>query len=59
MLFGVAFATTIRSSPTGVTPKVFNIGTAIQCDVARLPLSSPAAARITEPEHTDAVHVAV
>ena len=50
---------TIRSSPTGVTPNGFSIGTHIQCDVARLPSSNPAAARITEPEHTDAVHVAV
>src|SRR6201988_866211 len=46
---------TIRSSPTGVTPNGFSIGTHIQCDVARFPSSNPAAARVTEPEQTDAV----
>ena len=40
---------TIRSSPTGVTPNAFSADSAAQCDVARLPSSSPAAARITEP----------
>ena len=49
-------ASTMRSSPTGSTPNVRSIGSAAQCDVARLPSSSPAAARITDPEHTDVVH---
>ena len=50
-------ADTIRSSSTGTAPKVRNSCTAAQCDVARLPSSRPAAARITDPEHTEAVHV--
>src|ERR1700726_1146900 len=50
---------TIRSSATAVTPNPFNSGMASQCDVARRPLSRPAAARITDPEHTDVVQLAV
>ena len=49
----------MRSSPTGLTPNAFSADSAAQCDVARLPSSSPAAASMIEPEHTDAVHVAV
>ena len=49
----------MRSSLTGVTPNVRSIGTTIQCEVARLPLSTPAAARISDPEHTDVVQLAV
>ena len=37
----------------------FSMGNAAQCEVARLPSSNPAAARMIEPEHTDVVQVAV
>jgi len=50
---------TERTSATAVTPNPFNSGMASQCDVARRPLSRPAAARITDPEHTDVVQLAV
>jgi hypothetical protein len=50
---------TIRSSPTGVTPSALSPLSAIQCEVARLPSNTPAAARMTEPEHTDVVQAAV
>ena len=52
-------ADTMRSSLTGCAPNVRSTGNAAQCEVARLPSSRPAAARISEPEHTDAVHVEV
>ena len=50
---------TTRSSPTGLAPRPFSMVSAAQCDAARLPSSRPAAARMTEPEHTDVVQVAV
>ena len=49
----------MRSSPTDLTPSAFSADSAAQCDVARLPSSSPAAASMIEPEQTETVHVAV
>src|SRR5271168_2089197 len=59
LFFAAPSAATMRSSPTALTPITFRAGSAAQCDVARLPSSNPAAARMIEPEHTDVVHVAV
>ena len=47
-----------RDTATGTAPNIFSVGMASQCDVARRPSSRPAAARITEPEHTDVVQLA-
>jgi hypothetical protein len=46
-------------SLTGVTPNFASWSTAIQYEVARRPVSRPAAARISEPVHTEVVHVLV
>ncbi len=50
---------TIRLSGCGSAPSSARVDCTIQCVVAGCPASMPAAARISEPEHTDVVHLLV